>query len=270
MPDPELVPFLHPSVAAAGTKHLALDEVDSTNAEALRRALAGEPGPLWITAARQTAGRGRRGRFWASEPGNLHASLLLTDPAPVPQASEISFVAALAAYDAVAETAPALAQKLSLKWPNDLLCAGKKIAGILVEGESKRGLTVVVGLGIDCVHHPADAQYPATDLAAEGAGVSAATLFCALTAAMQRRLAEWDRSNGFAAIRNAWLALGPAPGTPLVVRLSGSEITGRFETIDSQGNLVITGDEGVSRIAAGDVFPLAAPGPAPSADRQRP
>jgi BirA family biotin operon repressor/biotin-[acetyl-CoA-carboxylase] ligase len=254
---------------AAGVAHLGFETLDSTNAEALRRASAGETGPLWITAARQTAGRGRRGRVWASEPGNLHASLLLADPAPIPEASQISFVAALAVHDAVAAVAPASAARLSLKWPNDLLCGGQKLAGILVEGETRHGLTVVVGIGINCAHHPDDTLYPATDLAAEGQPTAAAAVFVALADAMQARLAEWDKSHGFPAIRDAWLARGPAPGTPLRVQFEGTETVGRFETIDAHGNLLITGDEGVRKIAAGDVFPLHRPD-ALSSNRRHP
>src|SRR2546421_51905 len=109
-------------VAAFGARLIRLDAVGSTNAEALERARAGEPGPLWIAARRQTAGRGRRGRGWVSEPGNLYASLLLTDPAPAPRAAELSLVAALAVHDAVAEIASGLGPRLKLKWPNDVVC----------------------------------------------------------------------------------------------------------------------------------------------------
>src|ERR1043166_8409052 len=121
--------------AASGARLLSLDEVGSTNAEAFARARAGERGPLWITARRQTAGRGRRGRAWVSEPGTLYASLLLTDPAPPQRAAELSLVAALAVHDALAERAAVLGPRLTLKWPNDVLCDGAKLAGILVEGE---------------------------------------------------------------------------------------------------------------------------------------
>src|SRR5262249_32383687 len=118
--------------AAPGARLISLDEVGSTNAEAFARARAGERGPLWITARRQTAGRGRRGRGWVSERGNLYASLLLTDPAPPQRAAELSLVAALALHDALAERANVLGPRLKLKWPNDLLCDGAKLAGILV------------------------------------------------------------------------------------------------------------------------------------------
>src|SRR6266481_4556190 len=124
-----------------------LDFVDSTNAQALRLARAGERGPLWIVAKTQTAGRGRRGRTWVSEPGNLYASLLLTDPAPPERFPELSFVAALALHDAIGGRTPGLASRLVLKWPNDLLIDRNKFAGILVEGE---GVAVAIGVGVNC------------------------------------------------------------------------------------------------------------------------
>src|ERR1700755_3340090 len=113
----------------AGVRHVQYDTLGSTNAEALTRARAGETGPLWITARTQTAGRGRRGRTWVSESGNLHATPLLTAPAPPERPAQLSFVAALAVDDAVAACAPALAPRLALKWPNDVLLDGAKLAG---------------------------------------------------------------------------------------------------------------------------------------------
>src|SRR5690349_8150314 len=109
---------------AVGVRLLAHDVLDSTNVEALRLARQGEHGPLWITARRQTAGRGRRGRSWISEPGNLYATLLLTEPGPVEHWPQLSFVAALAAHDAIVEVAPELAARLAIKWPNDILLDG--------------------------------------------------------------------------------------------------------------------------------------------------
>lgn len=239
---------------------MALDVVDSTNAQALRYGAAGERGPLWVVARTQTAGRGRRGRAWASEPGNLHASLLLADPAPVALVAQCSFVAALAVFDAVADAAPGLAARLSLKWPNDVLCDGRKLSGILVEGEGRAPLMVAIGVGINCRHHPGDAAYPATDLAAEGAPATAAEAFAALSLRMAERLAQWGGGARFAGVRAAWLARGPQPGAGLRVRLPEGDVTGFFETIDEEGNLILTEDGGARRrIAAGDVFPLPRP-----------
>src|SRR5262249_21737842 len=107
----------------AGVRHIAYDTLGSTNAEALTRARAGECGPLWITAQSQSAGRGRRGSQWVSPPGNLYATLLLSEPSPPAQAPQLSFVAALALHDAISVCAPQLAPALNVKWPNDLLVA---------------------------------------------------------------------------------------------------------------------------------------------------
>lgn len=249
------------SSAAPGARLVNLDAVGSTNAEAFARARAGERGPLWITARRQTAGRGRRGRAWVSEPGNLYASLLLTDPAPPQRAAELSLVAALALHDALAERASVLGPRLTLKWPNDVLCDGAKLAGILVEGEALPGgpLAVVIGIGVNCAHHPADTAYPATNLAAAGALVAPESLAPALITAMARRLAEWSRGENFAAIRAAWLKRAAGLGAPARVRLPEREIEGIAETLDEAGRLVLRRADGShERIAAGEMFPLTA------------
>jgi BirA family biotin operon repressor/biotin-[acetyl-CoA-carboxylase] ligase len=247
---------LSPEAAAAGVGLIARDTVGSTNAEALAHGRAGERGPLWITAVAQTAGRGRRGRTWVSEPGNLYATLLLTDPAPPERAAQLSFVAALAVHDAIAACAPALAARLGFKWPNDVLLDGAKLAGILIEAEGTRPLLVAVGIGVNCRHHPAATDYPATDLVTAGAAVTAEHLFAALSVAMVHRLREWG--TGFAPIRAAWLARAAGLGGELFGRLGTRELTGRFETLDEAGRLVLRLPGGaVETIAAGEVFPVA-------------
>jgi BirA family transcriptional regulator, biotin operon repressor / biotin---[acetyl-CoA-carboxylase] ligase len=233
-----------------------LDVVDSTNAQALRLAKAGERGPLWIVAKEQSGGRGRRGRAWISPPDNLYATLMTIDPAPAEAAPQLGFVAALALHDAAVAVAPALASRLALKWPNDLLCAGRKIAGILIEGEGNP-VVAAVGVGVNCRHHPDATELPATDFATEGAQVDAATLFGHLTGAMQARLTLWNRGAGFAAVRAAWLSRALGLGQEIRVRLAERETTGRFETIDDAGRLVLRTAKGeVEAVAAGDVFPF--------------
>jgi BirA family biotin operon repressor/biotin-[acetyl-CoA-carboxylase] ligase len=249
---------LDPRATAAGMRLVAHEVLGSTNAEALALARAGERGPLWITADRQTAGRGRRGRGWVSEPGNLHASLLLSDPAPPAQWPQLSFVAALAVHDAVVEIAAALKPRLAIKWPNDLLFAGKKFAGVLIEGEGgeERG-AVAVGIGVNCVSHPSGTHHPATDLAAAGAVVSAETLLGALSAKMLGRLAQWNSGQGFATVRADWLSRAAGRGEEVRVRLADRGLVGQFETLDEAGSLVLRLPDGKAEtIAAGDVFLL--------------
>jgi BirA family transcriptional regulator, biotin operon repressor / biotin---[acetyl-CoA-carboxylase] ligase len=253
---------LDPIAAEAGVRLLALGTVGSTNKEARARAVSGETGPLWITAQTQTEGRGRRDRAWISPAGNLYASLLLTEPSPSERAPELAFVAALAVRDAVVAAAPQLAAQLSLKWPNDLLLAGGKCAGILIEGEAGPGQSVsaVIGVGVNCTSHPSAAiDRPATDLAAHGAAIPPQQLFMRLSATMYLRLAQWDRGAGFSAIVGDWLKSAHGVGEEIIVRNGGNERHGRFAGLDPSGRLLLELPGGdIEKIAAGDVFPLSA------------
>jgi BirA family transcriptional regulator, biotin operon repressor / biotin---[acetyl-CoA-carboxylase] ligase len=250
---------LEPRATAAGVRLTAHEVLGSTNAEALRLAREGGQGPLWVTAERQTAGRGRRGRAWISPEGNLHASLLLTDPATAEHWPQLSFVAALAAHDAVVEVAADLKRLLGIKWPNDLLLAGAKLGGILIEAES--GISAVaVGIGVNCSSHPTDTDFPATDLAGVGAPVSPAALFGALSVKMLGRLAQWNAGEAFSTIRADWLARAAGMGESVRVQLAECELVGRFEALDESGRLVLRLPDGnAMTIAAGDVFTPAPP-----------
>ncbi|MCZ7656996.1 MAG: biotin--[acetyl-CoA-carboxylase] ligase [Xanthobacteraceae bacterium] len=250
---------------AAATRIQAHETLGSTNTEALALARAGEAGPLWITAVRQTAGRGRRGRGWMSEPGNLHATLLLTDPSRPEHAAELSFVASLALRDAIVALAPPLGTRIALKWPNDVLLDGAKFAGILLEAERAPGrpLAVAIGLGVNCAHHPAATDTAATDLAAHGVAVTPAALVARLAEAFAARLAQWERGAGFAAIRTAWLAHAMGLGGEIRVQLPDRELTGRFETLDEGGRLMLRLASGETEaVTAGEVFSLARGAPA--------
>ena len=240
----------------AGVRHETYETLGSTNAEALARARAGERGALWISAKAQDAGRGRRGSAWTSSPGNLFATLLLSDPSPPPLAPQLSFVAALALHDAVAECAPQIGPLLKVKWPNDLLLGGAKLAGILIEGESEPSFAVVIGFGVNCVAHPPNTPYPATDLAAAGALVEPGRVLVALAEAMQRRRAQWARGDGFAGIRADWLKRAAGLGKEIRVRLPEREFSGRFEGLDDAGHLLVRGPAGVTTVTAGEVFDL--------------
>jgi len=250
---------LDPIAVAAGVRLEALGETGSTNTEARLRAERGERGPLWITAESQSAGRGRMDRAWSSPPGNLHASLLLTDPAPFDRAPELAFVAALAVRDAIIAAAPVLAGKLAFKWPNDILLAGKKCAGILIEGETiAKSAVAIVGIGVNCASHPEQTAFPATDLGVHGAAVTPEALFQKLSAAMCRRIEQWHRGAGFAAILDDWLDAASGVGEEIAVRNGGGEKCGRFVGLDETGRLILERAGGtIEKISAGDVFPFA-------------
>ena len=248
--------MIRDATGLAGARNIEFETLGSTNAEALALTRAGERGPLWITAKTQSAGRGRRGSAWASPPGNLYATLLLTKPSAPPEASQISFVAALALHDAVSLMAPQLGSLLKIKWPNDLLLGVKKLAGILVEGETEPVFAVAIGFGVNCISHPSVTEYPATDLAAAGAHVIPEQLLALLAASMQQRLGQWQRGQGFASVRADWLRRAAGIGEPIRVRLPERELAGRFQGLDEVGRLLVDGSDGVARVTAGEVFGL--------------
>lgn len=249
---------LDPAAVAADFHLSAHETLGSTNAEALALARRGAAGPCWVTARQQSAGRGRRGRAWISDPGNLYATLLLVDPARLDVAPELSFVAGLAVHDAIKDCVPSL-ERLALKWPNDVLYGGEKLAGILIESEIvDERLSVAVGIGVNCMRHPAQTSFPATDLAAAGVNVSPEKLFYVLSATMMRRLDQWNHGDGFGSIRADWLARAAGIGGEMVVRLPGRELSGRGETLDDKGRLLLRLADGrLQAIAAGDIFPIA-------------
>ncbi len=234
---------------------LALEKIDSTNTEARRRAEAGESGPLWITALRQTAGRGRRGRPWETGEGNLAATYLFTTARKPAEAAQISFVAALAAADLASRCVPPA--KDSLKWPNDLLIAGKKAAGILAEsGQGREGLWVAVGVGVNLAKAPVSPERPATTFAEHMSAPPPAPLdaLTALAQAFDHWRGLWD-GGGFGPIADAWTAKAYGIGERCVARLANETVEGIAEGLDSDGALKLRiADGSVRRITAGDVF----------------
>ena len=229
----------------------------STNDAALERARAGDLGHLWIVADRQTSGRGRRGRVWVSESGNLHATALLIDPCAVRHLAELPFVAVVAAHRAVAGHVAGGESRVRIKWPNDLMVDGRKVAGILLESTrlADGRTAVAVGIGINCKHAPSGTEMPATSLLAAGSAVLPEVLFDDLGAALARVFEIWDGGVGFAAVRADWLAHAVGIGAPIRVRLVAGEESGVFEAIDTAGRLVLRTADGEKRtISAGDVF----------------
>jgi len=253
-----------PAVTVAGSFRVErFAALPSTNDAALERARAGDPGNLWLLADRQTAGRGRRGRVWVSEAGNLYASALLIDPCIPAHLAELPFVAVVAVRRAVAARLARGGERVRIKWPNDLLVDGAKVAGILLEstrlGDGRTA--VAVGIGINCAHAPSGTETAATSLRAGGCGVRPEELFDDLAAAFCDSLALWERGDGFGEIRAEWLAHAGGLGAAIRVRLVDGEESGLFEAIDLGGRLVLRLGDGTTRaISAGDVFFPAATG----------
>jgi BirA family biotin operon repressor/biotin-[acetyl-CoA-carboxylase] ligase len=230
-----------------------LDEIDSTNEEARRRAVGGEQGPLWIAARRQTAGRGRRGRVWQGGNGNLAATLLLRPDAPAGEAAQLSFAAALAVADMARHFAPDI--PVTVKWPNDVLADGCKLAGILLESGNDHGFWLAIGIGVNLAEAPTGTEFPATSLkASRGTAPSPQDALTVLA----DRFAHWHRvwrEGGFQVLREAWLGRAHHLGGPIKARLPREEQEGVFEGIDASGALLLNQGQGrVRAIAAGEVF----------------
>ncbi len=257
------------------------DSVGSTNDEARLLAREGAAHGTVVTAREQIAGRGRQGRGWASPPGNLYLSAVLRLELPLARIAELSFVAALAVADAVDAVLPA-GRLSTLKWPNDVLVDGAKIAGILIEQAER---ATIVGIGVNIGHHPANTPYPVTSLAAcvpsplpppargggedrqsvgeppplagggRGRGYEAPTVDAVrghVLAALGRWLHIW-RIHGFAPVRTDWLARAHPPGT----MLRAHQAEGAFAGLDADGALLLDTPDGRRRIVAGEVIPQA-------------
>lgn len=237
----------------------ALTAVDSTNAFAASLA-PGLTGPAWVIAGEQTAGRGRRGRHWVSPRGNFYGSLVMRPEGAPEQAALRSFAAALALHDAcVALTG--LPQAFALKWPNDVLLNGGKLAGILLEsaGQGGRVAHLVIGIGVNLIGAPAvtavepGAVPPVSLLGETGLRVTPEALLDHLAPAFARWEAAFQ-AQGFAPLRAAWLARAARLGERIRARTGTTTREGIFDTIDASGALVLNIDGRREAIPAAEVF----------------
>lgn len=266
--------MVHP-VLPPGWRLAVHATLDSTNAE-LRRLSEGRGGAVsgtvgWsgsdmvdegliVQADVQTAGRGRRGRAWESPAGNLSCSVLVRVGGAWGEAGQLSFVVGVAMQEALATVAPAL--EIRLKWPNDLLLGGRKLAGILLEtcfdpAEPPGHGFVIVGTGVNLAVAPQGREplYPVATLRETGVAVAAVDLTVVYAQALAQWLARW-RAQGFAPIRERWLTVAHGVGGPVIARLAdGRELQGVFAALDVDGALLLRQDTGeTQRILAGDVF----------------
>jgi BirA family biotin operon repressor/biotin-[acetyl-CoA-carboxylase] ligase len=256
---------LGPRAVSAGYRLAAFDRIGSTNAEAMARARGGEYGPMWFVTSEQTAGRGRRHRPWVAPRGNLAGSILEVIGVSPAVAATLGFAAGLAletalkkvSVEASLRSAGSDHMNYQLKWPNDVLAGGQKLAGILLEAEAVAGnrLAVVVGIGTNVVAAPEGTPTPATSLAALGVQVGAEELFAELSDAWAEFRGIWDDGRGFGEIRRLWLERAAGLGQPVAVQAGAAAVEGIFDTIDGQGCLIVRKADGTRvPVSAGDVY----------------
>jgi BirA family biotin operon repressor/biotin-[acetyl-CoA-carboxylase] ligase len=236
----------------------AFDRLESTNDEARRLAEQGAAAGAVVVAGEQLKGRGRHGRAWTSPPGNLYASLLLRPEGTLAEAAQLSLVASLALAEALIALAPPPATDVRVKWPNDVLVRGAKVAGLLLESAAaadERVDWLIIGSGVNIASAPVGTSYPATALRYEGFPlITPLDLLARYLGMLDDWLARW-RTGGFAAVRPAWLALGSGVGDRVRLRLGREEVAGRFLDVTDQGALLVAQDGAPGRqITAGELL----------------
>ncbi|WP_010141387.1 biotin--[acetyl-CoA-carboxylase] ligase [Oceanicola sp. S124] len=247
-----------PDTWPPGTGRVVLAETDSTLDEARRR-FADLASPLWILALHQSAARGRRGRAWVHPAGNFAANHVAPMQADPRLLALRSFTTSLALHDALVALT-GRAEPFALKWPNDVLLNGGKLAGILLETMSRgnRAAGLSIGIGVNLAQAPgaeaveARALRPVSLLDELGVRVTPEELLDALAPAF----AHWEGvliRDGFAPVRAAWMARAARIGQPVTARFGTHELTGIFETVDAEGQLVLSAGETRHVIAAADI-----------------
>jgi len=230
------------------------DSLPSTADLCRSRAEAGEPEGLAILARQQTAGHGTRGRSWTGAVGNLFLSVLLRPGGPAGEASQWSLLAGVALAEALSAGLPDKAV-LALKWPNDVLLHGRKVAGILLESaaDARGGLVwLSIGLGANLATAPPVPGRGIACLAECGPPPPPETMARRVLAA----LAQWRdvRAHaGFAPVRAAFLARAPAHGTRITLRLGERMLDGAFAGLGEDGSLLLRTGGRVQAFAAGEV-----------------
>ncbi len=201
-----------------------------------------------VTARVQTGGRGRSGRQWSSPAGNMYATIILRPAGEPRRAPELGFVCALAVAEAVDALAGAGTR---LKWPNDALRDGAKLAGILLERLSDGA--VLAGIGINVAFKPDNTPYPVTSLRALGCSAGPDDVLDALIDRLAAGWTAWE-ADGFAPVLARWRARGPDLGAKLRVRLETGIVTGAFAGLGTDGRLLLDTEAGRRTLVAGDVL----------------
>ena len=223
-------------------------ELGSTSDEIVQRAKAGEPAGLAVLALRQTAGRGSRGRAWSAPEGNLNLSILLRPALPAAQAGLFALISGIAVVEALEMLG---AENLILKWPNDVLCGGAKLAGILIDATpGETGLDwLAIGIGVNLAAAPEIPGRRTMALIAQGLEITPETAARAILA----RLENWLEAPGVQ-IRQEWLNRGHAQGTPLEISYAGQHRAGLFAGLSENGELLLQCENRIETISTGDVL----------------
>ena len=225
------------------------DRIDSTNLEARRLADDGDCGPLWLWADEQTLGRGRLGRQWVSEPGNLYATFLFAISEGPQACAQVSFVAALAVHDTAMTFRPELSPRI--KWPNDVLIGGAKFCGVLPEVIGANPTRIAIGCGVNIAHAPEGTPYPVTAL---GGGLAVEAVLRELDKNLAARLGQWDEGRGFGLIRQDWGKRALGMGGQVTATSGTRELTGTFKGLAADGALILEAADGALHpIHAGEV-----------------
>jgi BirA family biotin operon repressor/biotin-[acetyl-CoA-carboxylase] ligase len=236
--------------------HLA--ETASTNADAMRLGLSGEELPLWVIADTQTGGRGRSGRAWVSEPGNLHASVAFRSDAPLEKAGQLSLLAGIAVIDAVRATMDlAPGTELRLKWPNDILIGSAKAGGILVESTSVRagpGFLAILGFGLNLISAPDSLGRAVTALSQHGKSFEPLVFLEILSEKVAFWLDRWQAGEGFAAIREAWMERAGAIGERIAINTASGQLSATYQGLSETGALRADVGGTIKEISYGDVM----------------
>ncbi len=233
--------------------------LDSTNAEATRRASKGARGPIWFLTHEQTQSRARRGRPWDSGKGNFSASLLFRPEGGPEQAALRSFIAALALRDSLVEVC-GREDIFSLKWPNDVLLNNRKLAGILLEsGRDVSGAYLCIGIGVNLANEP-DTSFvengalaPISLRSVIGTKVEPEALLTSLAAAFDRWETQFQQY-GFEPIRNEWLNHATRLGEVITAKLMDRTEVGTFETVDETGAIVLRTSKGLLHLPAAEIY----------------
>lgn len=260
--------WLGPKATLRGYRLHGFDSVGSTNVEAANAASRGDTGEVWFTALEQTAGRGRRGRAWHTNCGNLAASVLVVPDASPNDIATLGFVAGVALSAALRRIVPEATLRtgidgadfaggrIALKWPNDVLADGAKLSGLLLEAVRRPdGRTaVVIGIGVNVVVAPEGLPYPATSLRALGIETTAEAVFAELSDAFVDAYEAWAGGRGLGTILDQWRQSAAGRGSEVAVKRDADVVRGIFEDVDDSGRLIVRtpGGERVL-ITAGDV-----------------